>query len=127
MQNLKFQSETFCKSVFIPLLLILLFLFQACKKADILNSLDKNSQDAISKQAKDFFTLAVNAPVEEKAIVTEMQNQLKENDVQDFLNWHGQPVWSKIIKFEAFKNGTVTYAIPTQKNEKNNGIFCGNY
>ena len=47
-----------------------------------------------------FFTISEKSPNALKAIVKEMQKQFKENDVQDFLNWHGQPVWSEIIKFE---------------------------
>ncbi len=53
-----------------------------------------------------------------------MQKQFKENDVKDFLNWHGQPLWSKIIKFKKDKNGLTTYAIPTQKNGTITGFFA---
>jgi hypothetical protein len=112
------------KFTFISFLLILPFLFQACKKVDIPNIVDKNSQATVSTQAKDFFTISEKAPDALKAIVKEMQKQLKYNDVQDFLKWHGQPVWSKIVKFEADKNGAVTYAIPTQKSGEITGFFA---
>ncbi len=124
MEKLK-PGTTNSKKLSLSLLaLIYLFSFQACKKADVLNSFDNNSPAAISIQARGFFTISENAPVEEKTIVNAMKNQLKENDVQDFLNWHGQPVWSKIIKFEKDKNGSVTYAIPTQKNNDITGFFA---
>jgi hypothetical protein len=90
-------------------------LFQACKKADIVNSADKNSPAYASTQAKDFFTISVNAPDAEKAIVKEMQKQFKENDIQDFLKWHGQPVWEKIIKFEKIKMVLLFMRYPSKR------------
>lgn len=122
MQISKFNLIKPCK--FTIIIALLLFLFQACKKADIVNGADKNSPATVSMQAKDFFTISANAPDAEKAIVKEMQKQFKENDVQDFLKWHGQPLWSRIIKFEEDKNGSVTYAIPTQKNNEITGFFA---
>jgi uncharacterized membrane protein YgcG len=124
MQSKKISLNQLGKLSLIASLLIFLFLFQACKKTDIVNSFNKNSPVVVSTQAKDFFTISVNSPVALKAIVKEMQNQLKENDVKDFLNWHGQLVWSKIIKFEKDKNGSVTYAIPTQKDGEITGFFA---
>lgn len=112
------------KFSFIIAMLIFPFLFQACKKADIVNGTDKNSPATVSMQAKDFFTISMDAPDAEKSIVKEMQKQFKENDVLDFLKWHGQPLWRRIIKFEEDKNGSVTYAIPTQKNNEITRFFA---
>ena len=118
---------------FITLLLIFIFLFQACKKADISNtSLSANNNSVstkdtpaiISEQPKDFFTLSVNAPNAEKAIVREMQSQFKENDIRNFLNQYGQPLWKKILKLWKNENGSVTYAIPTQKGGEISGFFA---
>jgi uncharacterized membrane protein YgcG len=124
MQISKLNLTSPSKFTFISFLLIFLFLFQACKKADIPNTFPEKSTIAVIQQPKDFFTISVNAPNALKVIVKEMQKQLKENDVKDFLNWHGQPIWSKIIKFEKDKWGSVSYAIPTLKNNEITGFFA---
>ncbi len=124
MQNSKLNLANPGKLSFVSIFLIFLLLFTACKKADIPNNFEKKSLAPKSSQFLDFFTISENAPNAIRVIVKEMQKQLKENDVKDFLNWHGQPVWNKIIKFEKDKNGLTTYAIPTQKSGTITGFFA---
>lgn len=90
----------------------------------MVNEYDMHNSTTVKVQENEFFAISENAPAAEKAIVEEMQKQLKETDVQDFLTWHGQPMWSKILRFEKDKNGSVTYAIPTQNNKEITGFFA---
>ncbi len=101
----------------------LLLIFQSCKKIDISESVLSTDIKPVStiEQSKDFFTISEKAPDPAKTIAKEMQGQFKEKDIQDFINWHGLLLWSRVIKFEQAKNGTVTYAIPSQKN----GVITG--
>lgn len=126
MQIRKANYSKFSSFSFISFLLIFLFLFQACKKVDISDSFASTTYNPTtnSEQTKSFFIIPANSPDALKIIAKEMQQQFKENDVQDFLNWHGLPLWSKVIKFEKDKNGSITYAIPTQKDGEVTGFFA---
>lgn len=92
-------------------------LFYSCKKNDL-----NQTSTITAQQVSDFYKLPADAPPETKIVVAEMQKQLSSQNVHDFLNWHGQPIWNKVFKLTNQENNTVTYLISTNK-EGNNTAF----
>ncbi len=94
----------------ITFVFIFLFLFQSCRKNDIANDIA-----FANEQPKDFFKTSTSVPDVVITIINQMKNDFKEKDIQNFINWHGQPLWNKIIKFNPNQDSSITYAIPIEK------------
>lgn len=103
----------------------LFFLFNSCKKNDVIQpSLQTTKDSIIVSNETSFFTISPKVPNVVKTIIAKMKSQLKQNDINDFISWHGYPQWSKIIKFNPQQNGTITYAIPVQKDSTITSFFA---
>jgi hypothetical protein len=92
------------------LICLLLVIFNGCKKG-----IDTSPKSFTPEQLENFFKLPFNAPPEAEVVATAMQQQLNEEKVQDFLSWHGQPVWSRVTKLYPTSGGPATYLIPITK------------
>ncbi len=92
------------------LICLLIVIFSGCKK-----NFDTEVDNLITQQSTQFFQLPADAPPEAQVIVTAMQRQLNTENIRDFLSWHGQPEWNRVVKLYPATGGPATYLIPTMK------------
>ncbi|HMJ47193.1 MAG TPA: AHH domain-containing protein [Ferruginibacter sp.] len=71
---------------------IIVFLFNSCKKTEVKSAFFANPQ------IEAFLKIAANSSGELKIVTTELRQQLyTHNFVNDFIQWHGKPMWDKAI------------------------------
>ena len=99
-------------------LCLLVVLFDSCRK-----NYDAQANIFTTGQVNNFFKLPAGTTPETRIVVAEMQKQLKAQDVNNFLNWHGQPIWDKAVKLDSKKENSITYLIPIAKEKQITAFF----
>lgn len=116
---MRYPKTALTKNILSVFLVLTAFLvFQSCKKVDVQNSPTENLQ------TEDFYKVNDKVPKEVRMIIAQMKTELGSNDVLDFIRWHGQPIWNKVLATSVNRSSQSTYAIPIQKNGEITGFLA---